>query len=52
MKDITKWFNNDNGHGFIEYKDNGNVLIYYSTNEEKKYIEFIKINEGYKIKKD
>lgn len=27
-----KWFNNNKGNGYIEYKDNGEVSIYLSIN--------------------
>ena len=27
----VKWFNNDKGYGFVEYKDNEDVFIHYST---------------------
>ena len=27
----VKWFNNEKGYGFIEYKENEDVFIHYST---------------------
>lgn len=27
----VKWFNNEKGYGFVEYKDNEDVFIHYST---------------------
>lgn len=27
----VKWFNNDKGYGFVEYKNNEDVFIHYSS---------------------
>lgn len=53
MKSKVKWFNNEKGNGFIEYKDNGNILIRFSITKENEdvEIELIKTNNGYKVKK-
>lgn len=51
MKDIVKWFSNKKSSGYIETKDNGDILVYYRDSLGK-YIkfEFIKTNEGYNFK--
>lgn len=44
----VKWFNNEKGYGFIEYKENEDVFIHYSTIQtdgyktltEGQYVEF------------
>ena len=53
----VKWFNNEKGYGFIEYKDNEDVFIHYSTIQidgyktltEGQYVEFElrSTNKGY-----
>ena len=46
-----KWFDDGKNYGFIVYKDNGNVVIRYSTNGDE-YVEFelVKTDNGYILK--
>ena len=54
MKSIVKWFENEKGYGYIEYKGN-DILIHYCAfrehgKEEIVEIELIKTDTGYKLK--
>lgn len=48
MKGFVKWFNNEKGYGFIEYKPNEDVFVHYSairqdgykTLNERDYVSF------------
>ena len=48
VKGIVKWFNNEKGYGFIEYKDNEDIFVHYSaiikdgykTLNQGDYVEF------------
>lgn len=52
MTGKVKWFNNEKGYGFIEYKNNEDIFVHYSaikeqgfkTLDENKYVEFDLIN--------
>ena len=53
----VKWFNNEKGYGFIQYKDNEDVFVHYSSILQEGYktlntgdvVEFylIKTKDGY-----
>ena len=33
----VKWFNNEKGYGFIDYTENDDIFIHYSTIEQEGY---------------
>ena len=37
MRGKVKWFNNEKGYGFIEYSDNEDIFIHYSSIEMDGY---------------
>ena len=54
MKNIVKWFKDEKGYGFIEYKGN-DILIHYCAfreqgKEEIVEIELVKTDTCYEIK--
>ena len=55
----VKWFNNEKGYGFIEYKENEDVCVHYSAIEIDGYktlsdaqlVEFklVETSKGYQV---
>ena len=45
----VKWFNNEKGYGFVEYKNNEDVFIHYSTIQIEGYKT---LSEGEYVKFD
>ncbi len=60
MESRVKWFNNEKGYGFIEYKENEDVFVHYSqilqdgykslNQGDNVYFELIETSKGYQAK--
>ena len=37
MQGRVKWFNNEKGYGFIEYKENEDIFVHYSAIQQEGY---------------
>ena len=37
MTGTVKWFNNDKGYGFIQYKEDNDIFVHYSMIQEDGY---------------
>lgn len=37
MQGTVKWFNNDKGYGFIQYKEDNDIFVHYSMIQEEGY---------------
>ena len=37
MRGRVKWFNNEKGYGFIEYKENEDIFVHYSAISQEGY---------------
>lgn len=37
MRGRVKWFNNEKGYGFIEYKENEDIFVHYSAISQDGY---------------
>ncbi len=46
MSGVVKWFNNEKGYGFIEYKENNDIFVHYSMINQEGYKS---LNEGDRV---
>ena len=60
MQGKVKWFNNEKGFGFIEYKENEDIFVHYSQIQSKGYktletgdsvtFELVETDKGFQAK--
>ena len=60
MESRVKWFNNEKGYGFIEYKENEDIFVHYSqilqdgykslNQGDNVYFELIETDKGFQAK--